>query len=816
MPIFTAIGAAIAGALFGGSAIAAAVIAGGLALGARLAFSYLNRPKPQSQTAIRSQVRAGAGIDCATLYGEDKVLGQLLYYAKWGSGNSRNAYVYKLADGWCDSLAPYVFIFGQRLALTEVAAVGNEAARYTVEGYGSALVIRFYDGRPGQLADSELVSATAHLDTPWRSTSRGTNICYVVVDQTYDAGAYQQGLPTITFVLRGLREYDPRLDSTVAGGDGPQRLNDRSTWAFTQNNAVHRLNYLLGQKGMLSGEVMIGPGKTIGQIEVAMHMVAANVCDTERTVSGDTVPTYHCNQWVSSGDDQLAILKNIEDAMAGYAVNASGLDGVLAGAPQIPVREITAADIRADGQITTSNRSPVGQGFNALSGDYSCPETGFEPEGLKTVTVNADVVKDGGKRAERNDFPQVSNNHIAQYLLNIRYRQNRKAKRRALPVSRELGFDTAIGEWVTYEGLKWLVTNRDFDKTLRVYLRLAETGADIYDEEGIGAGPVVVPSPAPVNPSLISTVANFQAAAGVIAGENGAQRPALEFTWDDPEDPTINGVSIVYRKAGTIAPEYTAFTDFASSGKLIVDNGVAGDTSYEARATIRTNPDRFKSYTPWVTTVVATSPLSVILREVGADVYGTLTSLRAELDDIAATLTDLATSSAQGHLSNQSNIQDTMAVLGSAVALVRQETRVLAKADLALAEQITSVSASLGDLLAQGLFSIQAQAGSGEVLARVVLYARASIENEFEEAGMEFQVKSVGGVLSSQIVVNTDKLIFTNGEFESQAMTFEDGELKALFARFGAGVIDSILQTSTGKTKFGNFGGGAEGLRVSS
>ncbi len=250
----------------------------------------------------------------------------------------------------------------------------------------------------------------------------------------------------------------------------------------------------------------------------------------------------------------------------------------------------------------------------------------------------------------------------------------------------------------------------------------------------------------------------------------------------------------------------------------VLTEGVVSETEYEVWHQLVADPARSTSPTAPIEVTTPYAPsrdVEVTLGQLQTDVYGSLTNIRAILDDLSATVTDLATSSAQGQLSVQSNIQDTMAVLGDAVALVRQETRVLAKADLALAEQITSVSASLGDLLAQGLLSIQAQAGSGEVLARIVIYARASIEDDFEEAGMELQVKSTGGVLSSQVVFNANKFVVTDGSNENLPLVFEVGELKLYVARMAKAILDETIETADGKVRIGNFGGGVSGIRVS-
>ncbi|WP_425087763.1 phage tail protein [Stappia sp.] len=825
MAIFTLAGAAIAGAIGLGSATlfgvsAGSLIAGGLALATSLALSYINRPKKPRSTAVQGQVQLGGDVDTTVLFGTGKTKGHRNYYAKYGGGNAVNAEVFVLADGRCDGLEPYVYFYGEKHDLISVATVGNEHARYTVDGFGSSIIIRFYDGRPGQLADSELVTATSGLANKWKSTSTMTNQAYVVVERTWSASLFDKGRPDFDFVLRGWCMYDPRKDSTVPGGSGSHRLDDPSTWEHSQNPAIHRLNFQLGFRGALSGDVLVGVGKPVNQIDLAMHMVAANVCDTERTVGERTIPTYHNNLFVSSEDDHIAVLQTMEDAMAGYAVNRAGLDGVLAGAPQVPVLEITNADIRVDAPRTAKNRRSGFDGINILSGQFTSIEAHWKPESLKTVSVNADITADGRKRLAGNDFLQVTDPDIAQYLLNIRYRQNRKAKKRSLPISRKVGCRIQPGDWVTYDGADWLVTQWGFDAKFQFTVELSETGDDIYDEEGIPAGPVVVPPSTPTNPSLISTVANFDVAAGLIEGDDGEQAPALQFTWDDPEDPTVTQVRIEYRKSGTTEPIYYAVSNDPASGSLIVGSQVVGGTIYEARATITTVPDRFKTYTSWATSATATAKRIVdsakglydtatdtirtdVLSDLRASAYADLLRItteedrrgresdlwiretdaaRASIEETRVLIADEATARTAAFQDLQADLTDAVTgISGNATAISGLDTRVTSAegAITAQATSITGLQASVGDVSAGGFYRLQAIVGPlpGDVSSEFAVALNAGTEGtpDWQTAGFALQILSGG--LGSRAVFNVDQFVVTDGT--TVTALFEEGQ--ALF-----------------------------------
>jgi hypothetical protein len=695
MAIFSLIGGAIAGALFGGSVLAATLISGALAFGASLAFSYLKRPKKRSYTAVQGDTQYGGDIDVQTLYGHGKTKGQRTYYAKWGQGNKYNAEVFVLANGWCDGLFDYCFVYGERRALIQVANVGGEAAHYRVDGFSDKISIRFYDGRPGQPVDAKLVADTAALGNTWKSTSVNAGQCYVIVERLYDSALFEKGKPDFEFVMRGLREYDPRKDSTVAGGSGPQRINDPSTYVFTRNPAVHRLNYQLGLRALNSGRTLIGEGKSLGQLDLATYFVAMNVCDTVKAGK----PTYECGIWVTGADDHTEILKEFEDAMAGYGLNRRGLSGVIAGAPQIPVLEITKDDLDTGRSSEFQFKKSAFERYNHLSGQFLSIEDNWNPQSLKPVYSNADVAADGRNRQTSNDFLQVTDPDIAQYLLTIRYRQNRMGGTATLPISYRVGLKVQEGEWVVWNGRTWMISDWGADENFDFTLKLSETSADIYDDGGIDPGPVVIPPTPPINPSILTTVQNFAVETGMIEGAEGFQTPVLRFTWDPPEDPSIVEVIFEYRISG----QTTIYTDVCKdpeAGVYQTSKDVISGVFYNARATIRTVPDRFKTYTPWVTsanvtgnqTVFAEVDLSNIEDALGWLRNSTRTAQDA-IDGIIAGMMELAT---VAYKDTRNLARELSVELGAARAEYREDIQLAVNETMAVAGKVESLTAALG------------------------------------------------------------------------------------------------------------------------
>lgn len=762
MAIFTAIGGAIAGALFTSAtaiALATSVIAGALAFGTQLAVSYLTRPKKRSYSAVQGEAQFGGNVPVGALFGIGKIRGQRLYWAKWGSGNKFNVDVWALSNGWCDGLEPEVYFYGKKHTLNPIAKIGGETAHYEVSGFGSKLRIRFYDGRPGQTADARLVSVTAGLGSPWRATSRCSGITYVIVEREWNEELFSQGQPDIEFILRGLRLYDPRRDATVVGGSGAHRLNDPSTWQFSHNPALQRLNYQLGLRGLISQRTLIGEGKSLGQIDLGTYFAAMNVCDTLRNGK----PTYQAALYVNSDDDHTEVLKEFDDAMAGYGLNRRGLSGVIAGAPQIPVASITAADIPVDRAQQVQLRKSSFDLYNHLSGQFISKEDQWNPASLKPVYVNADVAADGRPRQTSNDFLQVSDPDIAQYLLTIRYRQNRKGGTATVPVSRRLGLKVQEGEWITFEGRTWLIREWQCDEGFNITLVLAETGADIYAEGGIEPGPIVIPSTPPINPSLLSRVLNFAVEVGTIKGSSGNEVPALRFTWAPPQDPTITHVIFEYFIGNNPTGQkvYTDRTDNPEAGEYITSKDVVPGVLYTARATIRTVPDRFKSFTQWLTTDIVTGSMKIYpidLDQLAEEVKNLTKWIGDDTRILRDKIEALATNASDQDLRNYDDKatlrREVSVVAGNITAAYTEAINVAVGPGSAIASQIETLTveiASKASVEALNAVTVQIEEIDGIVTAQAASIQQLSVDVEGKASANAFnalyaQINEEGGI----------------------------------------------------------------------
>lgn len=98
---------------------------------------------------------------------------------------------------------------------------------------------------------------------------------------------YPTGTPKPQTVLKGVRVYDPRLDSTYPGGSGPCRAGNEATYVYSENAPLHALTFALGR--YQNGKKLMGLGAPVEMIDVPSFVEAANVNDANGWKIGGVV-----------------------------------------------------------------------------------------------------------------------------------------------------------------------------------------------------------------------------------------------------------------------------------------------------------------------------------------------------------------------------------------------------------------------------------------------------------------------------------------------------------------------------------------------
>jgi hypothetical protein len=722
-----------------GTAAAVGTAALDIAIGIGLSYAAQKlAPKPKAVGSAVSSEQSGRTLSLSldtnaprqAIFGRAATAGSLVYWQTTGSNNMVLQLVVALADHECQGLAG-LWVDGKECDW-------NSGTKQ-IEGYGANLKVRFYSGAAGQTVDTAVRDASGGA---WTDDEVGSHVCYAVVEATYNETLFQGGIPQIIFVVDGAKLYDPRFDDT-AGGDGDQRWNDQSTWAFSRNAAVATYNVLRGFSA--GGKPLLGLNAPADAIRAADFEAAANICDEDVSLAaGGTEPRYRADLVVTlSGQPNRETLDALILSMAGDVICCAGIYRIIAGAARTSVATISDADIIITEPFTSEPRLSRAELTNAVIGSFSDPDRSYNTVPLPPRTSSEDETADGGIRlAQTLDLVAVTSRTQGQRVMEM----VRKRARRQLRVSvtlRARFFLLEVGDWITFnsdrrgysskvfeiEGLK-----RNPDLTVSLLLREMDSGVDDWttlDELADDTS-----NDLPAGGPTLTSVSGLEVEAALISGNGVAQMPGLRATWTPITDPTVIALRIEYRKVGdTVAQEKRV--ENASTGQHTWTEGIQGSLDYEIRALPVTMPERQVDWTAWVQTADVTDPLTVdVATEVPPDtitkemldpqareelrlvtaVDGTLGSLPAALDEVFRQLALTSEHAIRGMVGVRQaevairveqtqritdkqafaqQITTLQAAFENTAALIQVEQTVRAEADGSLSEQITTVSGAV-------------------------------------------------------------------------------------------------------------------------
>lgn len=405
---FTAIGSAIASAT---AATAGALTAVGIGAGAAssiagtifsyntlfsvaaLAFSALAAPKVNvegSPTEWRPDPYAGLPV----VLGRAATAGSIIHMDEHGEDN-------------------------RYLTIANLLSVGPIQA---IESFQADRVTVSFSG-------TGATSPTEYADKMWLSTSTGASATAISIGtlphgspslQGWDSNStlpglahtlwtlyqdskfksYPQGAPTPLHIIRGVKLYDPRKDSTYPGGSGSHRLDDSSTWEYSTNPGLHAIAWALGHKvtDPNTGKVFtVGIGCTPSGIHWPAFIELANVCDAnDWEVSA--VPT--------SKDDKHQVLKAILQAGGARYASLAGKISCIARTPRSSVVTVSARDAAGPFQIDVNADRLTRR--NTITPRCVQEDHDWQMTAQDAVSVEDYVTADGGEIAQSLDFPYVA------------------------------------------------------------------------------------------------------------------------------------------------------------------------------------------------------------------------------------------------------------------------------------------------------------------------------------------------------------------------------------------------------------------------
>jgi hypothetical protein len=485
-----AVGLIVAGALTGNVGL----ILAGASIGASL---FVGAPKGTARQASSTSLQLGEQPRQA-MFGLGSIGGTLLDGFNFGGkyGTDWEVLAIALADHLCDALV------GFYVGDAYVTFAGNGQ----VTGYNGKLIVTWYQGTAAQAADPTLVAQGG-----WSTADTLAGVCYVVVQYKADADnekhpTWPSGRPQFSWIVRGKRCYDPRQDSTVAGGSGAHRWSDPSTWQWTDNLAICRYNWVRGvyacDRVGQPDQLLVGRGLSEAEAPPARVAMAANLCaEPVAKADGGTEPRYAVSALIGADEVFADVEAKFAAACGGVIVQPEGSIEVEPGHAKAPVAYITDADLIAGKPVTFSSyRSEADEEWcNTVVPKYIEPTQKWQDHAAPIRRVVADLVADGGPREKPLDLAYVTSSGQAQRCGEIARRMGR-LWRTATPTLGPRFCELEEGDWIVWTSARrtkglpvtFRIEAYSSDASWQTGMQLREISADVFawsagDEAADGA-----------------------------------------------------------------------------------------------------------------------------------------------------------------------------------------------------------------------------------------------------------------------------------------------------------------------------------------
>jgi hypothetical protein len=766
-----------------------------LSFGLQLLSSALT-PKPTG-SGSETELRTG-NQPCEIILGKVATKGILLTpTVGWGNSYANNERAYVLSSWKAHGIARIVWE-GEWRTLTSVTSTVAGIPEWQINGIDAPIFVRLYKGSLTQAADPVMVTNSGGK---WKNTNYVAGAAYVVVRSTYN----QEKMPSpaeLLMEVEGAPLYDPRKDSTV-GGSGTHRINDITTWEYTNgvgtNPALQILALKIGFKW--GSEMILGEGSPLSELPLADYALAANICD-EITTAGRVRYQSHYIARADESGSIAGVIGEILKAMAGTWVPRFDGSYPAAGAARPINHYLTDADIAWSNQcIYSADRDPVNK-FNTLSGTYVSPSDFYKSVDFGDRVIASELALDGERLATTASYLAVKSREQAQELSDIFLRQNTFQASATLTLG-AMHQNVQPFDRVSLTTLKFGGFTKTFTVTsvnplgpesgYATEIELEEDSNTVFAASTFDSGrPPIVVSDLPIRQQEL---ANFAASAVFVQGSNG-KRPAILFTWNVIDDVTVTDAIIRWRPSGNPSGEYSYQRVDRRASRVVVTDGIVATTQFDCQSNINTNPERL---TNWSSVVQVTTGANDALN------WGELTpEVQGVINDLGTTL---QTTLSQTDLDVW---HDTLGMLGGMVesvqhgktteagaATFRQDVRILQTADQSLAEQITLVNASLNTGLATkadatvvATLSASVTSQGGQITALASNLTAVEAEVDGVSAGGLFQVTAEAtpvGFLSqiAAMVRGTIGGVTTRAGWFARVRNKAGGGIESLFGVFG-------------------------------
>lgn len=396
----------------------------------------------------------------------------------------------------------------------------------------------------------------------WTASNRlSGKACYMLVlGENSKRSAYPNGEPKPLWVIRGLRCYDPRLDSTYPGGLGSCRLSNPATWVYSQNPIIHALKWTLGLwegptgKGAPGVDYQVGGiGAKPEGIDFPSFVSAANIADANG---------WTCAAYPTTDDTKSQVLDAfLQAGGAVYAQKAGKIACIQRGAPRTSIVTISAADtagpIEFDAAASRINR------INAIRPRYWSEAHRWQLTALPEVTSASYIAQDNGRRPRGIDYPFVTNATQCGQLAALQIANTREGIAGTIPLKPHLQRITPGDAFTITEpgfvldGLKCLCLSTDYDPATGIHnvTFVSETDAKYAFALGQSPIPPVAPTLTPANLTVTAPGVADWTIVPRVPTDTGIQLPIWDLVGSVTNDTAIAMIVEWGSAPATVDPE---------------------------------------------------------------------------------------------------------------------------------------------------------------------------------------------------------------------------------------------------------------------
>ncbi len=263
-------------------------------------------------------------------------------------------------------------------------------------------------GADDQAASADLIAAFTEIT----SQHQGRGIAYFIARTDYFEGqtdVFSRGAPNnYKALVKGKLVYNPNSDGTQSWGTGPHRVDDDSTWEYSNNPALCWADY------MIDGD--LGFGEDASRIDYAYVASVAAINSVQvATPTSETTQIFACNGTLSTGTTHQG---NLESILSSANMTMALIQGVwkLRGWEyETPTLAFTDGDLRKDMQISLSTEET--KRYNTVRAQFIDTARKWQAHQAPVFTSSEYVARDNSETLINDiQLPMTTDMFMAQRL----------------------------------------------------------------------------------------------------------------------------------------------------------------------------------------------------------------------------------------------------------------------------------------------------------------------------------------------------------------------------------------------------------------